>query len=67
MKLHYKMFSVSIAFALNMKTYCNTQGISLSFSLSFLPVPLFFCILWFPKNLPWILYGNIFSSLRSWF
>lgn len=44
MKLHYKMFSVSIAFALNMKTYGNTQGISLSFSLSFLPAPLFFCI-----------------------
>lgn len=25
MKLHYKMFSVSIAFTLNMKTYCKSQ------------------------------------------
>lgn len=25
MKLHYKMFSVSIAFTLNMKTYRNSQ------------------------------------------
>lgn len=25
MKLHYKMFSVSIAFTLNVKTYCDSQ------------------------------------------
>lgn len=49
MKLRYKMFSVSIAFTLNMKTYCSVQEGPLC-PFPFLPVPLFFYIFQSTKN-----------------
>lgn len=69
MKLHYKMFSVSIAFTLNVKTYCDSQEEFLCPFLFLTLSPFAFFLLYslFPENLPWILYGSISSSLCAWF
>lgn len=69
MKLHYKMFSVSIAFTLNMKTYCRSQEGFLCHFLFLILSPVAFFLLdsLFPDNLLWILYRDISSSLCTWF
>lgn len=72
MKLHYKMFSVSIAFTLNMKTYCKSQEGFLSYFLFLIFSPFaliffFFLDSLFPQNLAWILYRNISNALYAWF